>query len=802
MRFFSFGLLFMLILHTQAQQCNYTISGVVRDFHDGNALVNSTLSVNGYDIYALSDFDGNYKLEGLCAGTYTITITHPECEVAEFVVEVNKNVTRDFKLEHHTEELNAVTVQGENANKGTVSGTSTTLHTETLEQYSNASLGDALREIPGVSSLNTGSTVVKPVIQGLHSSRVLIINNGTRMEDQEWGVEHAPNLDLNSASNITVVKGASALRYGGDAVGGVIVTDPPKAPVKDTLFGKTILSGAGNGRSLGLTSSLMKAYKNGFYLQGQGTTKYSGDLRSPDYVLSNTGLREHDFSVGFGLNKFTYGFDAYYSFYDSEIGILRASHIGNVSDLVRAINSGEPNYVKDFTYDINAPKQDVQHHLAKLSFFKRFENAGKLSVDYSFQQNNRKEFDIRRGDDKDKPSLDLKLTTHTLATNFLYDAHSAFKANVGIQASYQENFPNPSTGIRRLIPDYEMYTLGAYATADYDMTEKLRLDAGFRYDFRQIDAQKYYLNSSWEERGYDEEFGDLIVQRLETQLLVNPVFDYHNFSGTVGARYNIQPNWDLKLNFSTASRAPNPAELFSDGLHHSAAIIELGDLKLNQEQSYKASIELNGQIGGFTFGVNPFYNRINDFIIMEPNGLQYTTRGAFPVYEYSQVDARLFGVDIQAAYAFNANFNIKSAFAYVNGQDLDRDRPLIDMPAPNVNTSFGFAKPEWNNLKLSLRNQSILRQTRYPDTNFDVDYINDSGQQVTETVEVSRPPEAYSLFHFSSSIDFEVFRQSTLTVGLFVDNIMNTAYRDYLNRQRYFADDLGRNFRIQLKLNY
>jgi len=802
MKFFSLMLVLFLGIQLQAQQCDYSISGVVRDFHDGNVLVNSTLSVNGYEIYALSDFDGSYKLDGLCAGTYTITITHPECEVAEFTVKVNENITRDFKLEHHTEELNAVTVQGENSNKGSVSSASTTLHTETLEQYSNASLGDALREIPGVSSLNTGSTIVKPVIQGLHSSRVLIINNGTRMEDQEWGVEHAPNLDLNSASNITVVKGASALRYGGDAVGGVIVTDPPKAPVKDTLFGKTILSGASNGRSLGLTSSLMKAYKSGFYIQGQGTSKYAGDLRSPDYVLSNTGLREHDFSVGFGLNKFTYGFDAYYSYYDSEIGILRASHIGNVSDLVRAINSGDPNYVEDFTYDINAPKQDVQHHLAKLSFFKRFENAGKLSVDYSFQQNNRKEFDIRRGDDSDKPSLDLRLTTHTLATNFLYDARSDFKANIGVQASYQENFPNPTTGIRRLIPDYEMYTLGAYATADYDLSSKVRLDAGFRYDFRQVDAQKYYLNSSWEERGYEEDYGDLVVQRLETQLLVNPVFDYHNFSGTVGARYSFQPNWNLKLNLSTASRAPNPAELFSDGLHHSAAIIELGDLSLNQEQSYKASIELNGQTGGFTFGVNPFYNRINDFIIIEPNGLQYTTRGAFPVYEYGQVNARLFGVDIQAAYAFNANFNIKSAFAYVNGQDLDRGRPLIDMPAPSVNTTFAFTKPEWNNLTLSLRNQSIMRQTRYPDNDFEITYVDNSGQQVTETVEVSRPPSAYSLFHFSSSMDFEVFKQSTLTVGLFVDNMMNTAYRDYLNRQRYFADDLGRNFRIQLKLNY
>ena len=376
------------------------------------------------------------------------------------------------------------------------------------------------------------------------------------------------------------------------------------------------------------------------------------------------------------------------------------------------------------------------------------------------------------------------------------------KANFGVEASYQENFPNPNTGIRRLIPDYEMYTAGAYATADFDLSAKWRIDGGFRYDFMQIDAQKYYLTSSWERRGYESEFGDLVVQRLDNQLLVNPVFDYHNFSGTLGARYRIKSNWDLKLNLSSASRAPNPAELFSDGLHHSAAIIELGDLRLDQEQSYKASLELNGQTGGLTFGINPFYNHISDFIIMEPNGLQYTNRGAFPVYQYGQVDARLFGVDVRANYTFDANFNLQTVFAYVNGQDLDRNRPLIDMPAPNINTTFGFRKAEWNNLNIGLRNQTVLEQTRFPNNDFEVTYINDSGEQTTETVAVSQPPSGYSLFHLTSSVDFDVFKQSTLTLGFFVDNILNTAYRDYLNRQRYFADDLGRNFRIQLKLNY
>jgi iron complex outermembrane receptor protein len=63
-----------------------------------------------------------------------------------------------------------------------------------------------LTEIAGVSSLKTGSSVVKPVINGLFGSRVPVINNNVRLEDQEWGTEHAPNFDVNAAGKSQSLK--------------------------------------------------------------------------------------------------------------------------------------------------------------------------------------------------------------------------------------------------------------------------------------------------------------------------------------------------------------------------------------------------------------------------------------------------------------------------------------------------------------------------------------------------------------------------------------------------------------------
>jgi hypothetical protein len=89
-----------------------------------------------------------------------------------------------------------------------------------------------LTEIAGVSSLKTGSSVVKPVINGLFGSRVPI-NNNVRLEDQEWGTD-MHQIDVNAAGKITVIKGASGLQFGGDAVGGLIIIEPFR--LKKTLF--------------------------------------------------------------------------------------------------------------------------------------------------------------------------------------------------------------------------------------------------------------------------------------------------------------------------------------------------------------------------------------------------------------------------------------------------------------------------------------------------------------------------------------------------------------------------------------
>lgn len=232
----------------KGQQCNYTLSGKVLDFHNRTPLPGSTLIISELGVSALSDLEGNFEIKNLCEGRYELEIMHPECRTLFFSVAISGNTKKDFLLEHHLEELEEVQVIGGAILEKTNSGLEQRLASEALVRYSGASLGDALNELSGVSSLNTGATIVKPVIHGLNGSRVLVLNDGVRMQDMEWGDEHAPNVDINAANAISIVKGAAALQYGGDAIGGVILLEQETMPMQDTLYGKTVINGISNGR--------------------------------------------------------------------------------------------------------------------------------------------------------------------------------------------------------------------------------------------------------------------------------------------------------------------------------------------------------------------------------------------------------------------------------------------------------------------------------------------------------------------------------------------------------------------------
>ena len=787
-------LLFCLCCFLSTHSQN-TVSGKIVD-ENNMALAKSHIHIASKSTSSKSD--GTYRITNIPNGSIKILITYIGYISIDTIIGLNNSMELNFRMSRSSRQLEEVVLKHKD-NYYNHSVSEQKIKASTIEKYSSQSFGNVLKEVSGVSLLKTGTTIVKPIINGLHSSRVIIFNNNVKLEDQQWGMEHAPNFDVNAAGKITVLKGASALQYGGDAIGGIVIIEPFSTK-KDTLFGKTIMTLESNGRGGTLSSSLHKGNFCDWSWNAQGSFKYFGDREAPEYTLSNTGNREANFSGDLKYMGKKFDFTAYYSLYSATIGILSASHIGNVNDLYNSINDQIPSVIEDFTYSIQNPKQKVQHHLAKLNYNYYLKDGQSLALQYAFQFNNRKEFDIRTGVSDSKPALDLNLMTHTVNADYTLSMN-AWDIKSGIMGLYQNNTANPNTGVRPLIPTYDKFDAGIYAVVDNHFWEDFSVEVGIRYDFSTIEATKYYLKSRWNEREYSPEFDTFIAGDFGTQWLTKPAFTFHNFSASIGTQYSFGKEYEWYFNLSRAVRNPNPSEFFSDGLHHSSGMIELGDLRLQQEKSNKISTSLQKQWKNLKVNINPFLNYIEDYMFLKPVGFETTIRGAFPVWEYQQTNALLTGIDFNSEWQVIEHWQHRLLLSYVNGRDRTNKDAIIDMPPLTINNRIQFHQKKWNNLTMELQSEMVFRQTKFPDNNFTTNIIV-NGEFVPVEVDISTPPPAYHLLHFNSDFQFKVAHNSMATLGFSVFNILGSKYRDYLNRQRFYADESGRNFQIQLKINY
>lgn len=654
-----------------------------------------------------------------------------------------------------------------------------------LNRTTGNSLGQTLNEISGVTMLQSGPAIAKPVIHGLHSNRILILNNGIRQEGQQWGQEHAPEIDPFMADNLELVKGAAAVKYGSDAIGGVVLVNPSELPRKAGLGGKINAVGATN-NGLYASSVLLEggvASLKGFGWRIQGTFKRAGDANAPDYRLTNTGLKEQNFSLGLGYHKSDFGAELFFSSFDTEIGILRSAHIGNLTDLANAIGSDKPLFIEDFSYDINNPYQAVKHKLLKANIHKYFPNVGQLTVQYGLQFNGREEFDIRRAGRSDIPALSLNLTTQTLDIDLKTEGSSDWEWDTGITMMYQNNRNDPETGIRPLIPDFENIVAGVHLIGRY-IQPNYELEFGGRYDY------KHYL-----------------IKRFDRQNnLLKPEFNFSNFTGSAGALFRMDNNYELRLNLGTAWRAPHVNELFSEGLHHGAAAIEEGISDLQSEQAIKWMTSLEKATSTYSFSVSGYYNLINNYIFLRPEDVTLTIRGAFPVFRYRQTDARFMGVDADFVWRVTDQWSSKSTLSLIHAKDKDIDSPLINIPANEFASELTY-KHDWansNQFSFTLGGKWVDEQRNAPRIvtieqliagNSDAFFLND--QSIFDFI---APPQSYLLFHSALSFKFPMASRHSLETSLTIDNLFNENYRDYLNRFRYYADDMGRNF--SLRINY
>jgi iron complex outermembrane recepter protein len=755
---------------SKAQVCNNTIIGTVLDA-GRHPVAGAIIQVDSMaSLGAVTDTAGAFSISNVCKGHLLLICNATGYKHAIAHIDVTNNTHVAFTLTNDNNQLQEVVVNGVRL-QDLHTVTQTELQGLQLLQARGSSLGEALKEMPGMNSIQTGPSLSKPVIHGLHSNRVLLLNNGVRQEGQQWGSEHAPEIDPFVANRITVVKGAASVRYGSDAIAGVVLLDPDPLPAQKGLSGDAYLVGATNGQMGAASASVQGAFDKkltGLAWRLQGTFKKAGNFSTPGYYLKNTGLEESDGSAAIGYRWRGLDITSYFSIFYTKNGIFDGAHVGNLTDLYAAFNRDKPITASVFSYDINRSYQNVYHDLFKTNASYHFANEGKLEVNFARQKDLREEYDIDLPFSTDpdvlkKPQVSFQLITHSIDLAYIEPTHNGFSGSIGASGNTQGNV---FKGIRYLIPNFRNYSGGAFAIERYSF-KKFTFEAGIRYDYRWLKV--YQLNSN----------------TLQTY---NSSYNYENFTASIGAIYRASEKLSINLNTGTAWRAPSINELFIHGVHFSDASYQNGDSTLHSERSLNTSLSVNYQGKKLRVVVDLYDNNISNYIYEKPQ-LQPVTliSGTYPAFQFTQDNVNISGLDALLQYDIVSYLTFQSKATIVRGYNLTQHTDLIYMPADRFENGITYNMHNYRKIEepyISLEDVAVLKQTRVPANS---DYV--------------APPAGYNLINMSVGCAFPV-RGKKVHIDFSVKNLANVAYRDYLNHFRYYANDLGINFMIRTKISF
>lgn len=715
----------------------------------------------------LSNEQGIVVLPKLLAGSYVLHVSFVGYHHSDLLLRIPQQLSYTIELCSETFHLHEGLVQAE-ANKAVFSGRKQDqMLSAEIDKRRGQNLAELLKNINGVKAMNSAGGIAKPAIRGLSGQRIVTMQGNSRIEGQQWGEDHGPELDPFIAHSVSVIKGAAAVEFGPEAMGGVIQVEPKPWRSEKGMEGALYLQGLSNNRqgaaSLRLESVYGKKIQYGWRMQA--SARKAGDARTPNYVLSNTGFTENAgmFQSFVGSKKWKW--ENTLSIYQTKQAILQAAHLGNTSDLNRALAANRPLIVLPFTYQINRPFQQVKHvlFLSELSY--QINASTKLRLSYSQQVNDRQEFDADRVYNQalqGRAALDLEILSRQLeqVMEKKWGGHWMLKA--GLNQSFQENI---TAGLQWIIPTFNSVNLAAFSMLKY-YNESSSLSIGLRYDYRKLNVPEF------------RRFGKNYAYAR----------DFNGLNAGITYIKLTQHKWQHTLSLQSAWRPPALNELYSYGLHYGLASFEIGDSNLVPERAWMLQWDVkksykNWQVEG-SFYAQVFENYIYKRPLSAPI---LTIRGAFPALMFTQTSALIAGVDAVLRYKPAIGWQWESRFSQIYGQDLRLQEALFLMPANSMEHSLAYAFKSYKKMAepyAELRSLWVARQYRF-----------------APNLDFREPPAAYALFQLNMGFSYLVNpKWRAWNIHVTINNLLNTNYRDYLSRFRYFTDEPGVNFILRLHI--
>tara|TARA_B110000116_G_scaffold84138_1_gene73292 strand:- start:375 stop:2600 length:2226 start_codon:yes stop_codon:yes gene_type:complete len=609
----------------------------------------------------------------------------------------------------------------------------------------NNSMVESLTQLSGVDIISSGMGIQKVVVRGLSGMRVVTYLNGMQINNQQWANDHGIGFTDLGLGEVELIKGSSALKYGSEAIGGLLYfKDSPFISI-DKLKG-FVSTKFNNSSYLSSSQFGIKWNKNNFYFNFYGQYSLSSDYRLPNNIyLFNSRFNQKaiKFSIAHRYKKLQNIFR--YQYNNEIAGIPAHAHVDPADVNISDISSSSIDFSQDFK--ATRPTQFVNNQLFiyKLNYLS---NDVKLSLHAGHFINTLQEYEKWT-----IPAFDLTISNTQITPNIRYKANK-LTFNLGSQLSILDNKNNQ---LLRLVPDASSLNIGPYFILDYEKNN-FGFNTGVRYDYKNLKSEDIISNTD-----YDNKFS--------------------NTSFSTGLFYKMQDNI-FRLTYSGAYRAPHFSELFSEGVHHGTNRYELGNENLDIEYANQFEFKYQWSNEHFGFVLNPFLQNISDFISIVPTD---SINNSFRVYNYMQYDkVEIKGFEMNLHYHPHQlhNLHLEQSYSFLQTKNKDDKYGLAMVPANSIKTKILFDFNEYEKL------------VKYKLDYFSLYHIYKFSQE--DFAEYEELTESYNLINLQIGLKFN----NKLRCSIGLNNLLNKEYSPHTSRIRGVAGGIpnpGRSFSINLK---
>jgi outer membrane receptor protein involved in Fe transport len=507
-----------------------------------------------------------------------------------------------------------------------------------LRAAQSVSLAHVVATMPGVNAITTGSQIGKPMIRGFSGPRVLVLENGSRLEDYSWSDEDGPSVETAFVRRIELIRGPASVLYGSDALGGVINVIPDQLP--DAAGGPGFmrtgftLSAASNNIEVG-AGARVEGAKGNFGWRVNAIGRGAGNLHTPAGALDNTGFGAFN---GDATGGWRWSSGSSLAF--------RVVHYGGEFKLLEANappgeEGGPERKAGDERFQVIAQQPWGDW---------RLEAKGQLQR-HSL---------IELADDTtgtESEAFNLLLQTGSL--DFLLHRSGL---TLGITTIGQTN---DASGREPIVPNANTVSGAAFAFDQWSPgSGKWTFLAGVRADARRLHADQ------------DDSLG-ITAQNRNAQA----------WSGNAGLVVTPASGLALSLNVGRAWRAPTLFELFANGPHIGEARYELGDSTMKPEAS--RGVDLGVRYSGRRARIElaAYHNRMSDYIYITPTSVFIDS---LRVYQYGQAEAEMLGGEALIEAEIGPGLVARGRVEAVRGTNLTSHEPLPLLPPVRGAVGLGW----------------------------------------------------------------------------------------------------------------